>query len=67
MSSRENNRARFPNVAALVDEIKAQGFDAKVIWCSENGISAGKQPQYTEVFDIPPGYGMATNVQKVKK
>jgi hypothetical protein len=57
MSSSEN-RARFPTVAAFIDELRAQGLSPKVMWAREGDHEVGQRPKYAEVFDVPRGYGM---------
>lgn len=54
--SRDNNRTAMPQVAAFVDQIRAQGVEVKVLYASENGHELGKKPQDREVFDIPANY-----------
>lgn len=54
--SKEDNRRQMPTVAALVDELRAQGFAPKVIYAKENGREVGTQPAYREVFQIPKDY-----------
>lgn len=51
--SKDDNRARMPQIAAIVDQIRAQGIAVKVLYAKENGVELGKQPVYREVFDIP--------------
>jgi hypothetical protein len=51
--SRDDNRARMPVIAALVDELRAQGLMVKVLYAKENGVELGRMPEYREVFDIP--------------
>ncbi len=58
--TRENNRLSMPTVAALVDEIRAQGFGCKVIYASENGKTLGEKPKDENIFQIPPGYRIPT-------
>jgi len=56
MSEAANNRAAMPQVADIVDQIRAQGLDVKVIYAAENGKELGRKPEYREVFDIPRDY-----------
>jgi hypothetical protein len=46
--SSEQNRAAFPVTAWLVDEMRKQGFEPKVIWCCENGSERGKRPEWAK-------------------
>lgn len=54
--SAQDNRAAMPTIAALVDELRAQGLELRVIYASENGKTLGKKPEHREVFDIPKDY-----------
>lgn len=54
--TRDNNRNAMPTVAALVDQLRAQGIEVKVLYAAENGRELGKKPQDREVFDIPANY-----------
>ncbi len=67
MSARQSNRDAMPTVAAMVDEIRAQGFPVKVIYASENGLTVGALAKDENCFDVPKGYGMTTNTPRGKK
>lgn len=62
MSDRANyttgNRGAMPQIAAIVDEIRAMGIDVKVLYASENGTTFDRrEPVKPEsVFPIPPDY-----------
>lgn len=43
-AKRAHFRANFPEVTAFADELRAQGFDPKVIWAFENGNAIGPVP-----------------------
>lgn len=64
-AQRAARRAAMPITSAFLDEYAE--FSPKVIYARENGITAGKRDQAENAFTIPPGYGIATNVPKVKK
>ena len=55
---RQKNRELMPNLAALVDEIKDQFPDAKLIWGEDlvTGHKVGKKPENENVFVIPKDY-----------
>lgn len=59
--ARDANRAAMPNVAAFMDELRAQGISARVIYARENGVTFGKKPVYENAFAVPRGYRMATS------
>lgn len=52
--SRDENRARMPGVAAIVDQFRP--LMGSVIYASENGHVIDRREPETNVFDIPPGY-----------
>lgn len=52
-----SNRAAMPIVAAIVDELRAQGLSPKVVFASENGVTVGRRPRYENVFEVPAGIG----------
>lgn len=54
--TRDSNRQAMPTVAAFVDEIRAQGFEVRVIYAKESGKELGKKPQEREVFTVPANY-----------
>jgi hypothetical protein len=57
--SKDEMRAMFPTVAAIVDELRPfMGKGAKVIYASENGhVIDRREPVNPDaVFDIPEGY-----------
>lgn len=56
--SSSSNRAAMPNVAAIVDELRAQDLAPKVLWAREGGLEIGQRPIFREVFEIPKGYRM---------
>jgi hypothetical protein len=62
--SKDSNRSRFPTVAAFVDELRAQGFEPKVLWAREGNHEVGQRPKFAEVFDIPRGYGLTAKDRK---
>lgn len=51
---RAARRAAMPVTSALLDEFAEWG--ATVVYAQENGITAGKKPDYSNAFTIPPGY-----------
>lgn len=53
-AKRAARRAAMPTVTAIVQEYER--FAPKVIYAQENGITVGKPPVYTEVFDVPANY-----------
>lgn len=55
---RRKNRELMPNLAALMDEIKEQFPDAKLIWGEDLGTGhvVGKKPENENVFTIPKDY-----------
>lgn len=63
-SRRAARRAAMPLTSALLDEYAEWG--ARVIYAEENGIKAGKKPQYREVFEIPAGYAPMREVPELK-
>jgi hypothetical protein len=58
--SADSNRARFPTVAAIVDELRAQGLNPRVLWAKEGPYEVGQRPEHPNAFDIPRGYRMST-------
>lgn len=59
---RAARRAAMPITASIVEQYAE--FSPRVIFASENGITVGKRPNYTETFDSPHGYGIATGRAK---
>lgn len=55
---RRKNRELMPNLAALMDEVREQFPDAKLIWGEdlETGHVVGKKPENENVFVIPKDY-----------
>ncbi len=62
MSNRTNyaagNRDAMPQIAEIVDQIRAMGIDVKVIYASENGTTFDRREPVNPqaVFVIPPNY-----------
>lgn len=54
--TRQSNRDSFPTIAQIVDEIRAQGIDVRVLWASERGKTVGKvtQSQPDSVYQLEP-------------
>lgn len=67
---RKKNREIAPNLAALVDEFKAQFPDCKVIWGKDlvTGVELGKkdEPDPDSVFVIPKDYYPSRSVNLKK-
>jgi hypothetical protein len=53
---RAARRAAMPVVSALLDEWLALFPGTQVVYAVENGISAGKRPDYSNAFRIPADY-----------
>lgn len=55
---RRRNREAAPNLAALVDELRAQFPDAKLVWGKDllTDVEIGKRPDEPNSFQIPSGY-----------
>jgi hypothetical protein len=53
-SIRAARRAAMPTVTALLAEFAE--FAPTVVYASENGITAGKKPDYSNAFTIPANY-----------
>jgi hypothetical protein len=51
---RAARRAAMPVTTSMLDEFAEWG--ATVVYAQENGITAGKKPDYSNAFTIPPGY-----------
>lgn len=64
---RRKNREKMPNLAAVVDEIRAKFPGAKLIWGKDlvTGHEVGKQEQIDpdKVFTIPKDYFPSTPVE----
>jgi hypothetical protein len=70
---RRKNRELMPNLAALMDEIKEQFPDARLVWGEdlETGHTVGKKTEEEYVFYIPKNYFPCathnTNTRKAKR
>lgn len=66
-AKRAARRAQMPLTTAFVEQYAE--FGAVLVYACENGITYGKpsQDDPDKVFTIPPGYRMATNVERVKR
>lgn len=55
---RRKNRESMPELAALMDEIREQFPDAKLIWGEDltTGKTVGVKPDEKHFFDIPKDY-----------
>jgi hypothetical protein len=60
-AKRAARRAAMPVTTSLLAEYAEWG--ARVIYARENGITAGKKPDYSGAFDIPPGYAPMREVE----
>lgn len=62
-TNRDQNRAAMPNVADLVDEVRALFPSAKVTWAKDEqtGKEVGRRST-TDGFVIPPYYGRTSPV-----
>lgn len=47
-SERDDNRTRFPETAALVDQFRAAGIPVKVVYASEGGHIVGSRARHDE-------------------
>lgn len=56
MTPAERNRHEFPDFAQIVDEIRAAGGTAKILWAANStGYQVGPVPAgWDEVFNTPP-------------
>lgn len=66
---RRKNREKMPSLAALMDEVREQFPDAKLIWGEDlgTGHTVGTKPVEENVFVIPKDYfPMATYETKRK-
>jgi hypothetical protein len=56
MTPAERNRAEFPEFARIVDEIRAAGGTAKILWAANStGYQVGPVLEgWDEVFNTPP-------------
>jgi hypothetical protein len=52
MSERQSNRESMPTIAQIVDEIRAQGIDVRVLWASEGGKTVGRKPQQENAYPL---------------
>jgi len=70
---RRKNRELMPRLAALVDEVRQQFPDAKVIWGEDlvTGHKVGQKPENENAFTIPKDYFPCatydTNKRKAKR
>ena len=68
---KRKNREAAPNLAALVDEIREQFPDAKLIWGRDEvtGVEIGKkeEPNPDSVFTVPPDYYPTKPVDTTKR
>jgi hypothetical protein len=53
-AKRAARRAAMPTVTAILAEYAA--FAPTVVFASENGITVGKEPDYSGAFTVPAGY-----------
>lgn len=42
----------MPTIAQIVDEIRAQGIDVRVLWASEGGKTVGRKPQQENAYPL---------------
>lgn len=52
--SKADNRANMPTVAQIVDELRAQGIDVKVLYASEAGKTIGKKTTGENAYTLDP-------------
>lgn len=66
---KRKNREAAPALAALIDEVKAQFPDAKLIWGEDltTGVTFGKKPENENAFTIPPDYFPTQRIDTNKK
>lgn len=55
MTPAERNRAEFPELAAIVDQLRAQGGQVKVLWMAKPGLTIGPAPDnWADIFEDVP-------------
>ena len=55
MTPAERNRAEFPEIAAVVEQLRAQGGQVKVNWLAKPGLTLGPAPaDALDIFDDIP-------------
>lgn len=55
MTPAERNRAEFPELAAIVDQLRAQGGEVKVLWMAKDGLTIGPAPDnWADIFEDTP-------------
>jgi hypothetical protein len=64
-AQRAARRAAMPLTTAFVEQYAE--FAPTLIYAVEGERSYGKPPKGENAFTIPPGYRMATHVEKVKR
>lgn len=66
---RRKNRELMPGLAALMDEVREQFPDAKLIWGEDlvTGHVVGKKPENENVFTIPKDYFPCTTYDTSKR
>lgn len=53
MTPAERNRAEFPEIAAVIDQLRAQGGVVKVLWLAKQGMTIGPAPDnWADIFEV---------------
>lgn len=66
---RRKNRELMPGLAALMDEVREQFPDAKMIWGEDlmTGVTVGVKPDEKHVFTIPKDYFPSQQIDITRK
>lgn len=65
---RRKNREAMPGLAALMDDVREQFPDAKLIWGEDltTGVTVGVKPEEKHFFDIPKDYFPSQQIDTTK-